>query len=356
MEMRYDKKARQCIRVIGVTGAVYAAFRYLLPLAAPFLFAWLTALVLKPSSDAIAAKVTVSWRGRRFGIPVGLAGLIELAGLMGWAGGLLYFGGRKLYEEAALLAGRFPWLLERLDEYLTGICRQVEGTLSLRQDTMVCLAKDMVRSLGNTVKQGVMPYLMGNTVNLARCCIRCCIIMVLYVIGVILFLQEFDTWKEKMSRSLYCREFEKIGKLLHVAANAYVRTQGIIMVLTSVVCTAGLFFLGNPYSILAGIGIGIMDAFPVFGTGTVLIPWMLFCFLRGLWGRGMAVFGLYLACYLLREVLEARLMGEKVGLTPLETLASIYGGLQLFGLWGFLLGPVGLLIVKEFNEPFTKVP
>ena len=43
-------------------------------------------------------------------------------------------------------------------------------------------------------------------------------------------------------------------------------------------------------------------------------------------------------------------MGDRVGLTPLETLASIYGGLQLFGLLGFLLGPVGLLIIKEFGS------
>jgi len=46
--------------------------------------------------------------------------------------------------------------------------------------------------------------------------------------------------------------------------------------------------------------------------------------------------------------LEARLMASKVGLTPLETLASMYVGLQILGIFGFLLGPLGLLLVKEF--------
>ena len=73
------------------------------------------------------------------------------------------------------------------------------------------------------------------------------------------------------------------------------------------------------------------------------------CFLGGQWGRGLLVFGLYLVCYFLRELLEAKLMGKQVGLTPLETLASVYVGLQMFGLLGFLLGPVGLLLVKEFG-------
>lgn len=63
------------------------------------------------------------------------------------------------------------------------------------------------------------------------------------------------------------------------------------------------------------------------------------------------ILAIYLICYFLREMLEARLMGNQVGLTPLETLVSIYVGLKLFGLLGFILGPVGLLIVKEFAKP-----
>lgn len=346
--MQNDGKIRKCIRVVGVSGAVYGVFRYLLPLTAPFLFAWLTALVLKPSACAIAGKLKVNWRGKNFGVSAGVVGIIELAFLMGWLGGLLYFLGKRLYQEVVMLADRFPWFFEQLDLYLTSACRQVEGALSLKQDTMVRLARDMIQSLGSTMRQGIMPYLMGNTMNVARCCIHCCIIAVLYIVGVMLFLQEIPAWKEKMERSVYSQEFERIIRLLRRAGNAYVRTQGIIMALTSVVCMAGFFFLGNPYYILAGVGIGILDALPVFGTGTVLIPWMFLCFLRGKWGRGLAVFGIYLICYFLREILEARLMGNRVGLTPLETLISIYVGLKLFGLLGFLLGPVGLLVVKEF--------
>ena len=39
-------------------------------------------------------------------------------------------------------------------------------------------------------------------------------------------------------------------------------------------------------------------------------------------------------------------------LHALETLAAIYVGLQLFGLFGFLLGPIGLLIIKDFVEEY----
>ena len=329
---------------------VYGIFRYLLPLVAPFIFAWMTAVVLKPSAHAAAGKLKISWKGRSFGISAGVVGLLELTVFIGIIGSLLYFGGRRLCEEASMLAAKLPLWIDQIDHYLTGICRQMEGMLCLRRDTMVCMVRDMIRSLGGTLKQGVMPYLMGNSVAIAQCCIHCCIIFVIYAISVMLFLQEMDIWKEKIQESIYQPEFARIKNLLSTVANAYLRTQGIIMLLTAAVCTFGFFLLGNPYYILAGVGIGLLDALPVFGTGTILIPWTIFCFLQRQWGRGIAVFGIYLVCYFLREILEVRLMGNIVGLTPLETLASIYVGLQLFGIFGFLLGPIGLLIAKEFGN------
>ncbi len=48
--------------------------------------------------------------------------------------------------------------------------------------------------------------------------------------------------------------------------------------------------------------------------------------------------------------MEAKIMGGKVGLTPLETLVAMYVGLQLFGILGFILGPIGLLIIEDIVE------
>ena len=104
---------------------------------------------------------------------------------------------------------------------------------------------------------------------------------------------------------------------------------------------------------MAGIGIGVLDALPIFGTGTVLIPWRLICLCMGRWGRALALFALYLICYLIREYLETKLMSNQVGLSPLETLAAVYVGLQLFGFPGFILGPLGLLLIEDLVEAWT---
>ena len=113
---------------------------------------------------------------------------------------------------------------------------------------------------------------------------------------------------------------------------------------------AGLFLLGNPYFILFGIGIGLLDALPIFGTGAVLIPWALFSLINKHWVYGVGLIIIYIICYFLREVMEAKIMGGKMGLTPLEALVSMYVGLQLFGLLGFILGPIGLLIIEDIVE------
>lgn len=64
--------------------------------------------------------------------------------------------------------------------------------------------------------------------------------------------------------------------------------------------------------------------------------------------------GLYLVCYFMREFVEAKLMGKKMGLSPLETLMSMYVGLQLFGFLGFILGPVGLMLIEDLVEEYWK--
>ena len=113
-----------------------------------------------------------------------------------------------------------------------------------------------------------------------------------------------------------------------------------------------LFLIGNPYSVLFGIGIGILDALPVLGSGSVLIPWGLVLLARGQTGRALILIALFCICYLVREIAEARLMGDKVGLSALETLASMYVGIELFGIAGFLLGPVGLLLIEDLLEAY----
>lgn len=341
-------KVQKMIRLLVVTLSVYVVFRCLLPLFAPFVIAWAVAVLLRPSACWISEKLQFTWRGRKRGIGPGIVGIAELLLIMAGLGILIYLGGSKLYQEACLFINRLPYWIKELDIYLTGFCHQMEEFLSLKEDVMVVMVQEMILNLMRTIKSGIMPYLMGNSFTIAKCCVGAGVMILLFAIGVMLFIQEMDRWKTCIRQSVFKEEFQKIGKLLGVVANAYLRTQGLIILLTTAICTVGFWLLGNPYSILAGIAIGLLDALPVFGTGTILIPWAVILAIRGKWMRGLAVLGLYIICYFVREFVETKLMGDKVGLSPLETLIAVYVGLQLFGVAGVFLGPMGVLIVKEF--------
>lgn len=386
-----EKKLKKILLTLGITGAVYGSFRCLLPLVVPFLLAWGLAVVLRPSASWVALRCRVrvpvwaargdvgdSGRGseqeqdgtrgqtrvlsrrhaqrrpRTLCVSVGVVGVVELLLIAALLSVLFYMGGRKLCAEASLLASRIPVWIDRLDVWLTAVCHDLENTFCLKSGYLVLLMREMLRGLMVTLKNAAMPYLMVNSVSLFCWGIQVAVMTVVVLIATGLSLQEMDTWKQRFAQSIYHREYALIARRLSIVANAYVKTQGVIMVLTAAICTAGFWLMGNPYYILAGIGIGLLDALPVFGTGTVLIPWAIFLFMSGQWGKGIGVLALYLTCYFLREILEAKMMGDRVGLSPLETLIAIYVGLQLFGLFGVFLGPIGLLLIMDLVEELSQ--
>ncbi|NLG85432.1 MAG: AI-2E family transporter, partial [Firmicutes bacterium] len=64
------------------------------------------------------------------------------------------------------------------------------------------------------------------------------------------------------------------------------------------------------------------------------------------WGKGMGLVGLFVLLLLIRETVEARLLGDYLRLHPLAVLAALYLGLRLFGPGGVFWGPALLLFLR----------
>ncbi len=109
--------------------------------------------------------------------------------------------------------------------------------------------------------------------------------------------------------------------------------------------TFGILFLGFvllriPYALLWAGGVSLVDAFPVLGTGTVLLPWALICLLQADTARAIGLLGIYAIVSLTRSVLEPRLLGKHLGLDPLVTLIVLYAGYKVWGIGGMILAPL----------------
>jgi len=152
----------------------------------------------------------------------------------------------------------------------------------------------------------------------------------------------------------------KIKTDMSSALLGYLRAQLILMSVTFLELTIGFTFMGGEiasYALLLGIIISIIDALPILGTGTVLIPWALYSLITGNTRIGISLFILYGICLLVRQILEPRVVGKQIGLHPLFTLMSMYIGLRLFGIFGLILGPVlGLILMNLYRSGlFTAI-
>ena len=130
--------------------------------------------------------------------------------------------------------------------------------------------------------------------------------------------------------------FLRLKKALGGWLKAQVKLSGVIFLIV----TVGFFLLRIHRAMFWAVIVALVDAVPMLGTGTVLIPWCLVCFAQGENVRAMGLLGLYVTAMLTRSALEPKLVGRQLGMNPLLTLLALYAGYRLWGVGGMILAPV----------------
>lgn len=131
------------------------------------------------------------------------------------------------------------------------------------------------------------------------------------------------------------------------AVVGWLKAQAALAGITFTIVTSGLFLLRVAYAPLIGAVVALVDAVPLLGTGTVMLPWALIALLQQDPARAVGLLGIYAAAALTRSVLEPRFVGKQLGLDPLVTLAAMYLGCRLWGVLGILLSPIAAVTVMQ---------
>ena len=152
------------------------------------------------------------------------------------------------------------------------------------------------------------------------------------------------------------QEWHSVRAELSGAGTAYIKTQVILIGLISLTCALGLLILKNPYALLIGVLIGVFDVFPLLGSVMILVPWAVLCFIRGRVFAGAVLLTLYGICQFFREYLEPKLLGGKMGISPVCSLMAISVGYELFGIPGLFLGPFGLVLIRSLYRVLLGEP
>ena len=139
------------------------------------------------------------------------------------------------------------------------------------------------------------------------------------------------------------------NKLFQVCG-AYFRAMLIMMGIIFLVLLAGFSILGIESPFIVAIITAVVDAIPVLGTGTVLIPWAIFELISGEYTMALGLLIIYIMALVVRQFTEPRVVSAQIGLHPLITLTSMYAGLKAIGVFGMILGPVLTIIVIKSLE------
>lgn len=328
---------RRYIFVAALFAGVVLFFRYLLPLVLPFLLGAILAVSAEPLVSVLCRRLKLK-RPIATALGVSMAfSFLVLAVMV-----LCAF----LIRQLRSLAGFLPQLetalhsgLDTADRWLITLSDRVPGELgavltrnvhSLFEggDALLGKATDAALKLAS----GILTHVPDSALGLAAGIISS------YMISAKLpkiraFLKRQLTEAQIAPVRLTVQRL-KVGLLGWLKAQ--VRLSGVTFLLTG----GAFLLLRIPHSLLWAGLIALVDAFPILGTGTVLVPWSIFSFFQGDHFLAVGLLVLYGATALTRSVLEPRLLGQQLGLDPLLTLMALYAGFRLWGIGGMLLAPI----------------
>lgn len=338
------------ILIVLISLGVYLSFKYLLGFILPFLIAYFLAWLIRPVTETLY---------RRLRLPRILGGtlsLLLLFAVFGTGIGLLI---NILIKQTIAFIRNLPVYLNLIANKLDHICMGCDELFGLEDGTLREMVDDNLMRSVNRIKSNWMPQLTEHTIAITVGVIALFGVFLIIFVSAVLIAKELpDLHKKYESHYLY-KDLHRITGKLSEAGIAYLRSQIIIMTIVALLCILGLSLLHNEYAVLVGIGIAIMDALPLIGSGMIFIPWAVIMLMNGNIYAAAILTTTYLLCQILREVLEPKLIGNRIGIKPLYTLISIYIGVRLFSVIGFILGPIGLVIIitvyKVVNEKTQEV-
>ncbi len=333
--------------VLIYTTLALAALALLLPGLLPFLLGWGLACLLEPAVAFFCQKLPL----RR--VWSAAAVLLSFLAIFS-AGGVFLL--QRLWFELTALSERFPvWiqLLQALSQRLEQVIYRWTIAVSPEfRSTLQAVLTGTVEHLTDLLSSftsSLLTWISDGILALPR--------LALFLFTALLASYFFLAGKPGLiaffRRQIPAHRLPKLKKItqqLKSALGGWLKAQGTLIAVTFLLLTAGLLLIKVNTALLLAAGIALLDALPVFGTGTVLLPWSLICILNGNLLRGIALAALYVVLWITRSLLEPKLIAKRAGLHPLISLFAMYLGFVLFGVIGMILAPLTAVLAAQLYE------
>ena len=335
------------LRCALLLGAAYLFARFLFLPLLPFLIAMAMAVLLEPWVQRLRRRL--GWRRGFTAVAVTTVLLAAVLSASWWLLVTLFQEAVGCLEHLPQALGSLPGLVDSLEERYAGLYRScppevrqwLDGALARISEEGLSLVSVLSGSLLSWAS-GLVGKLPGILLFLATTVLAAYFTAVSYP-AIIAFVrrQVPQRWQRSLSAA---------AKTLRSTFWKWIKAESLLCLVTFCLLLLGFWYLGVDYALLTAALTAVVDALPVLGAGTVLVPWAVYHLLLGGVPRGIALLALYAIILLIRSFLEPRVMAAQAGLPPLSALLAMYLGYSLFGVWGMLLLPILLLFVKQLQD------
>lgn len=314
----------------------------------PFLIAFVLALFIEPLIKFLMKHF--KWTRRLSSLLVISIAIIALIGIIGW-------GSATLFTESSKL-------LEGSDNYFDK-AKNMINDLTNNDVLMEKLPGELKESIENSEADYIhsITTWITNTLNRIKnwiAKIPNLLMTFFFAIGALYFMCTDkiymidqlehhlpDEWMRKLT--VHIREITKsLGK--------YLKAEGTLILISFIISLIGFvafkfFGLNIQYPLITAIGIAFVDALPILGSGTVMVPWAIIEAINGDIVLGISIIALWSIMGVVRNMLEPKLVSKHIGIHPVFTLIAMYTGYKIIGVTGMILGPIFLIVLKEIYTP-----
>ena len=313
----------------------------------PFVVAAVIAAIASPAVRLLERKLKIKWKIGTACVVVFVITVILLAG---------YALGSFMASQISGLIEDLPEMWISLQEELNLIGQKYEKVIrGLPKDIQIMLEGLSEQTTGlaaEAFSENSLPSMerMGNIVE------KLPDAFVSIVMGL---LASYFFTAEKESLYNFYEDYIPAGvqKYCHMikesmtgAVGGYFKAQFKIEGWIYLIVVAGLWLIGIRYALLLGIAIAIVDLLPIFGAGTVLLPWAFFSLLGNDYRKAIGLLAIWIVTLILRQVIQPKIVGDSIGISSIPTLFLFYIGYKVAGVMGMILAvPIGIIVINLYQ-------
>ncbi len=314
----------------------------------PFILGWIISLIASPVVRFFEEKLKVKRKAMTAVVIVAVLAAVVL---------LVYLLIAKLVREGVNFINELPDIWNTILAELNKVGANLQGVYDRMPTDMQATIDHIILEMGD-----YMSNIMGEIElpsfkavgNVAKQIPDIFLSVVMCLLSAYFFVADkgyMAAAAEKFIPTSVRYHFDLIRRSFRNAVGGYFRAQFKIECWIYILLVIGLMILGVDYAFLVAFGIAVLDFLPVFGTGTVMVPWAVIELLSENYRMMFGLIAIWLIGQLVRQVIQPKIVGDSIGMDAIPTLFLLYIGYRVAGVLGMILAvPIGIILVNLYEE------